>query len=92
MADAVVMLVDGRVQGVGFRAWAVEEARKLALDGWARNLTDGTVEVVAAGAPEALEAFARRLSEGPKAARVSSVRRSAATVEVSTGSGFAIRR
>ena len=46
--------VSGRVQGVFFRAWTREQALRLALDGSATNLDDGSVEVVARGAPQSL--------------------------------------
>ena len=65
--------VKGRVQGVGFRWWAVERAREAGLTGWVRNRRDGSVEVHAAGATPAVEDFAARLKEGPPAARVSEV-------------------
>lgn len=48
----LVALVRGRVQGVGFRFWTRSRARELGLAGWARNLADGRVEVVAEGARE----------------------------------------
>ena len=66
-------LIEGRVQGVGFRYWAAEQARRLGLRGWVRNRPDGSVEAEAAGAPEALEEFARLLRQGPPSARVARV-------------------
>lgn len=71
--QAVRCLVAGRVQGVGFRAATVAEARRLNLGGWVKNLADGRVEVVAAGAPDAVQALARWLWQGPPGARVDSV-------------------
>lgn len=65
--------VRGRVQGVGFRWWTQHTATRLGLGGHVRNLPDGSVEVHAAGAPEALEALERALREGPPPARVDSV-------------------
>jgi len=62
--------LEGRVQGVGFRAFIRREAQRLALVGWARNAADGTVEVEAAGDPESLATFEERLRDGPPGARV----------------------
>lgn len=68
-------LVCGRVQGVCFRAATREQALRLGLAGHARNLPDGRVEVLAAGADAALEELERWLQHGPPAARVASVLR-----------------
>jgi acylphosphatase len=72
MADRVRVhvVLSGRVQGVAFRAYTVDEARRLGVHGWVRNLADGRVEAEAEGeraAVEALVAFCRR---GPPAAKV----------------------
>jgi acylphosphatase len=72
-AERFVVL--GRVQGVGYRWWAVETARRLGLRGWVRNRRDGSVEIHAAGAGAALGEFARACEGGPASARVSEVRR-----------------
>lgn len=66
-------IVRGRVQGVYYRASTVEEARALDLAGYARNLPDGSVEVVARGAEESLRALIDYLKVGPAAAAVSGV-------------------
>jgi acylphosphatase len=66
-------LVAGRVQGVYYRAATADEAARLKLDGWVKNLGDGRVEVVAAGAPAAIAALTRWLWSGPPAARVDAV-------------------
>jgi len=71
-------LVSGRVQGVFFRASTREQAKKLGLSGWAKNLPDGRVEVVAAGEPGALAALEDWLWQGSSAARVEDVRAEAA--------------
>ncbi|MBI4805813.1 MAG: acylphosphatase [Desulfovibrio sp.] len=66
-------LVSGRVQGVGFRAFVLDQAHELGLTGWTRNLPNGQVEAMAQGTEEALEEFARRLRKGPVWARVDAV-------------------
>jgi acylphosphatase len=70
---AVRYLVDGRVQGVAYRAATAACAAQLGLHGWAKNLPDGRVEVVAAGAMPALVELTTWLWKGPPAARVDSV-------------------
>ena len=65
--------VSGRVQGVSYRAAARAQAQRLGLRGHARNLADGRVEVLAVGAPQALEELARWLRQGPPLARVAEV-------------------
>ena len=66
-------IVHGRVQGVYFRAYAQDEAVRLGLGGWVRNLPDGTVEVLAAGPAEALHEFLVWLHHGPATSRVDRV-------------------
>ena len=74
MNESLRALVRGRVQGVGFRAFVVWRARELALDGFARNLSDGTtVEVIAEGPRASLETLLASLREGPTMAYVKSV-------------------
>jgi acylphosphatase len=67
-------LVEGRVQGVGFRYSAVREAQRLSVNGWVRNLDSGDVEVWAEGEIGALEAFRGWLEKGPPGAFVTDVR------------------
>ena len=74
----VRFVVSGRVQGVFFRASTREEALRLGLTGHARNLPDGTVEVVACGDDAALGQLERWLELGPPLAQVSRVVRSTA--------------
>jgi acylphosphatase len=57
--------ISGRVQGVGFRAFAARAARETGVTGWARNLDDGRVEVHANGSEQALSDFEGRLRQGP---------------------------
>jgi len=75
-------VVSGRVQGVFFRASTRDEALRLGLTGHARNLPDGTVEVVACGDDAALAQLGRWLEIGPPLAQVSRVERSAAAITV----------
>jgi acylphosphatase len=63
----------GRVQGVFFRASAQEEAERIGVTGWVRNLSGGTVELVAEGAVEDVENFHRWCSDGPPYSEVSGV-------------------
>jgi|SRR3569623_868403 acylphosphatase len=63
-------LVQGRVQGVGFRWFVHREASELDLRGWVRNTEDGDVEVVAAGSAEDLDELRHSLRRGPRGSRV----------------------
>lgn len=76
--NATRLEIEGRVQGVGFRWWTRHQARALGLCGWVRNRRDGSVEALAIGEPAALDQLERLCWQGPSAARVTSVRRSAA--------------
>jgi acylphosphatase len=62
--------VTGLVQGVGFRWFVRESARRLEVSGWVRNLDDGSVEVAAEASEDRLAAFTRELQRGPRGARV----------------------
>lgn len=68
-------LVQGRVQGVGYRYFVLRAAQSLRVTGFARNLPDGRVEVVAEAGEQALAAFEERLREGPSFSDVTSVER-----------------
>lgn len=68
-------IVSGHVQGVGFRYHTSHQGLKLGLTGYAKNLNNGDVEVVACGAPERLEELYLWLQEGPKTASVRQLRR-----------------
>lgn len=70
---AVRAVVTGLVQGVGYRYYAVGEARKLGLIGYVKNLPDGNVEVYAEGERGVLEEFLKSMRVGPVAADVSGV-------------------
>ncbi len=69
----VHLLVSGVVQGVSFRYYTVEEARRLGVHGWVRNLADGRVEVEAEGERRALDALVAFCRRGPPAAQVDDV-------------------
>ncbi|MBS3740286.1 acylphosphatase [Candidatus Bipolaricaulota bacterium] len=63
----------GKVQGVGFRANTRSQARKLGLTGWVRNLSDGSVEVVAEGEKEDIDSLISWARKGPRLADVKNV-------------------
>jgi acylphosphatase len=75
MDAAARFLVSGRVQGVCFRAGTREQAQRLGLRGYARNLSDGRVDVVACGPEDAIARLAEWLEHGPPGARVDAVAR-----------------
>lgn len=83
--EAWRIVVRGRVQGVGFRAWACREAQELGLDGWVRNRDNGTVEILAIGPVEKLDVLEAACRRGPVAANVTAVLRSTAQDDGSTG-------
>lgn len=66
-------LVEGHVQGVGYRAFALREAKRRNLAGWVRNLLNGQVEILAQGSNDQLEAFEEVLSQGSSHSRVHKV-------------------
>jgi acylphosphatase len=66
-------VVSGRVQGVGFRYYALDAARREGLTGTVRNLDDGRVEAVAEGESDSVVRFERALRQGPSRARVEHV-------------------
>jgi len=66
-------LIQGRVQGVGFRWFVQREAGELELRGWVRNTEDGDVEVVATGEPADLDELRASLRKGPRGSRVDRV-------------------
>lgn len=63
----------GRVQGVGYRFFAAQKADSLKLKGYAKNLPDRTVEVVAEGSTQQLETFLKELQKGPPLGRVEKI-------------------
>lgn len=67
------ILIKGRVQGVGFRAWLQHQGQLRGLTGWVRNRRDGSVEAVVAGAAQPVEAMLAVCRSGPATAQVTSV-------------------
>jgi acylphosphatase len=69
----VTVKIEGRVQGVYYRAWTKQTARGLGLDGWVRNATDGSVEAVFSGPAPAVEEMLKLCADGPPDAKVTAV-------------------
>lgn len=84
-------VVTGRVQGVGFRWFARERAKRLGLKGWVRNRPDGSVEIVAMGETSHLEEFKLQMRAGPHGAAVDETRELPLVVE-DVGDSFEIIR
>jgi acylphosphatase len=76
---AVHVMVRGRVQGVGYRAWTQRTALRLGLEGWARNRADGSVEAVFAGETAIVAEMIEACRHGPSNARVDDLEQHAAT-------------
>lgn len=90
MSKCMRFWVSGRVQGVGYRAGVLEQARTLGLRGYVRNLEDGRVEVLACGDDSALESLQAWLHIGPPLAKVSGVDSELATAPPAV-EGFQVR-
>ncbi len=93
-SDQTVQLiarVRGRVQGVGYRFFAQRVAVSLGLRGYVRNLPGGEVETVAQGPRASLEAYLRRLWEGPYGAQVDDVEARWEMADAGAFGGFSIR-
>ena len=69
----VRLRITGRVQGVGYRGWAVQEGARLGVSGWVCNRRDGSVEALVTGDDDAVAEMVAVCREGPYAARVSDV-------------------
>lgn len=67
-------VINGRVQGVGFRYFTQDVARREGATGWVRNLPDGSVEALIEGDAEAVTRVERALRSGPRGARIDTVR------------------
>ncbi|QBQ56645.1 acylphosphatase [Nitrosococcus wardiae] len=89
MVACVRCLIDGRVQGVWFRASTREKAMELGVRGWVRNLPDGRVEALLQGEEEAVEALKQWLWQGPTLAEVADIQ--CDTVEVPEIQAFEVR-
>ncbi len=86
------VLIEGHVQGVGYRHFARRAAMRLRLSGWVRNRPDGTVEALISGSPAAIEAMLTELRRGPLGSDVRSVRLAEAEGETWEPGVFAILR
>ena len=85
------VVVQGFVQGVGYRDFAFRAAMRLGIAGWVRNRADGTVEAVISGAPDAVEAMLAALRRGPPGARVRDLRLTEAIGEAWPRGAFEVR-
>ena len=82
MNDAIQqVMIRGRVQGVGYRAWLEHQAWLSKLEGWVRNRRDGSVEALFAGPPTVVAEMVALCRHGPPSARVESVTRESADGE-----------
>jgi acylphosphatase len=88
-SSALRLIIIGRVQGVGYRAWAAEEARRRHLRGWVRNRRDGSVEMLLLGEASVIAAMVEACRHGPTLAEVSEIRSTPA--EDDGTPGFALR-
>ena len=71
--SAIHVVIHGRVQGVGYRAWTEHKAKLRGLSGWVRNRRDGTVEAVFAGPIDAVDAMVIDCNRGPRGSAVARV-------------------
>ena len=76
MAETLVrrVIVEGFVQGVGYRDFARRAALRLGVSGWVRNRADGTVEALVEGAPANVEAMLAEMRRGPRGAEVTGLK------------------
>jgi acylphosphatase len=84
-------LVRGRVQGVGFRWFVLREASELQLDGFVRNLPDGSVEVLVRGAEDVVGQLEAHLAIGPGIAIVESVEKEDIAHDIKLPKPFGVR-
>lgn len=83
--SATRVLVSGRVQGVGFRIFCLQEARASGVSGWVRNLDDGRVEALFSGPDAAVAHMVQWCRTGPPSARVEDVQTAQVSGSASTG-------
>ena len=88
----VQVTISGRVQGVGFRFWTDREANARGIRGWVRNRSNGDVEALFAGDPEAVEALCAACWRGPSHARVTDVKVTHASAAALAGLGAGFRQ
>ncbi|KAL0842564.1 hypothetical protein Bca101_015809 [Brassica carinata] len=84
-SKTVRMVIKGRVQGVCYRNWTVENAEQLGIKGWVRNRRDGSVEALFSGPTQAVEEMQQRCRRGPPAAMVTGLESFPSTDEPGTG-------
>jgi acylphosphatase len=84
----VRVTISGRVQGVGYRAWTQIEATSRGITGWVRNRSNGDVEALFAGPPDAVEALCAACWRGPAHAQVDQVEVTRASAAALAGLGF----
>lgn len=89
--EAVAWRIQGRVQGVAFRWFTCQAAGALGIDGWVRNLPDGSVEVHARGRREPLRRLQQQLQRGPQSAEVRAFEEESLDPSTALGEGFEIR-
>jgi acylphosphatase len=84
--------ITGRVQGVGFRYFATKKAEELNLNGWVKNMPDGSVEVMLSGDDKLIEEMLKHLRMGPRSARVDDIEEIPTTGKPEILDGFTVRR
>ena len=82
MSQAILqVMISGRVQGVGYRAWVESQAVTCGLEGWVRNRRDGSVEALFAGVPQHVADMVALCRHGPPSSRVDNVTSETASVD-----------
>ena len=75
------LIIEGRVQGVGYRAWIEHQARACKLEGWVRNRRDGSVEALFAGPAKTVAEMVALCRHGPPSAKVTAVLKETAGID-----------